>query len=276
LLSAGPSECHDKILSCDRVGLLIPVLVRIAPLPKQGTRFGSNDSTSAPFQAAMTVSDIPRPTRGISVALFDFDGTLIRADSTLSLLAFLLGRYPRALGDLLRLGAATPACLAGLMSRDRLKLLAVRALRSVHPSDRATFFRDFHEFRLAPRYSTGAVERVRWHRSQGHVLVLVSASIDLYLLHAVRHLGFDFLVCTRAALDPQPHLVTANCRGREKVRRLSELDLFGKADWPASWAYSDSLSDLPLFQLCGHPVAANPNRALLRHARRAGWPILDW
>ncbi len=224
----------------------------------------------------MRSSDIRRPSERVPVALFDFDGTLIRADSTLCLLAFLLGRYPRALGDLLRLGAAIPASLAGLIPRDRLKLLAVRALRSVPPADRADFFRDFHDSRLTPRYAAGAIERIGWHRARGHVLVLVSASIDLYLHHAVRYLGFDFLVCTRAALDPQPRLDTPNCRGREKVRRLLELDSLRDADRPASWAYSDSLSDLPLFRLCGHPVAVNPGRGLRRHALRAGWIVMTW
>ena len=41
-------------------------------------------------------------------------------------------------------------------------------------------------------------------------------------------------------------------------------------------AYSDSINDLPLLSLVGHPVAVNPDSALRAEARRHGWPVRDF
>ena len=45
-------------------------------------------------------------------------------------------------------------------------------------------------------------------------------------------------------------------------------------DLSASYAYTDSASDLPMLEAVGHPVAVNPDAKLERHARRNGWPIV--
>ena len=45
---------------------------------------------------------------------------------------------------------------------------------------------------------------------------------------------------------------------------------------PHSYAYADSQSDLPMLRAVGHPVATNPDLALLRLARKSGWAIEEW
>jgi HAD superfamily hydrolase (TIGR01490 family) len=57
----------------------------------------------------------------------------------------------------------------------------------------------------------------------------------------------------------------------EAIRDLAERE---RIDLGASWAYSDSESDLPMLRLVGHPVAVNPDAALARVARAEGWEIL--
>ena len=42
----------------------------------------------------------------------------------------------------------------------------------------------------------------------------------------------------------------------------------------ASWAYSDSESDLPMLRAVGHPVAVNPDATLARVAKEQGWEVL--
>src|SRR5438067_68317 len=44
-------------------------------------------------------------------------------------------------------------------------------------------------------------------------------------------------------------------------------------DLAASWAYSDSYTDLPMLEVVGHPVVVNPDRPLLKVARERGWPV---
>jgi HAD superfamily hydrolase (TIGR01490 family) len=57
----------------------------------------------------------------------------------------------------------------------------------------------------------------------------------------------------------------------EAIRQVAEQHGY---DLSASWAYSDSESDLPMLQAVGHPVAVNPDSALDRAAREAGWEIM--
>ena len=57
----------------------------------------------------------------------------------------------------------------------------------------------------------------------------------------------------------------------EAIRELAERE---GIDLAASWAYSDSESDLPMLRAVGHPVAVNPDAALARVAREEGWEIL--
>jgi HAD superfamily hydrolase (TIGR01490 family) len=57
----------------------------------------------------------------------------------------------------------------------------------------------------------------------------------------------------------------------EAIRQLAARE---DLDLAASWAYSDSESDLPMLRAVGHPVAVNPDAELRRVARAAGWEIL--
>jgi HAD superfamily hydrolase (TIGR01490 family) len=57
----------------------------------------------------------------------------------------------------------------------------------------------------------------------------------------------------------------------QAIRELAERE---GIDLAASWAYSDSESDLPMLRLVGHPVAVNPDAALARVAREEGWQIM--
>jgi HAD superfamily hydrolase (TIGR01490 family) len=55
------------------------------------------------------------------------------------------------------------------------------------------------------------------------------------------------------------------------IRDMAERDGYDLAD---SYAYSDSISDLPMLETVGHPVAVNPDRALATVAREQGWEIM--
>lgn len=62
--------------------------------------------------------------------------------------------------------------------------------------------------------------------------------------------------------------------GRDKARAIEQLARTDGLDLAASYAYSDSASDLPMLRLVGHPVAVNPDPELGRVARAEGWEVL--
>jgi HAD superfamily hydrolase (TIGR01490 family) len=59
-----------------------------------------------------------------------------------------------------------------------------------------------------------------------------------------------------------------------KAEAIRDLAAREDIDLAASWAYSDSESDLPMLRAVGHPVAVNPDGPLARVAREEGWEIL--
>jgi phosphoserine phosphatase len=59
-----------------------------------------------------------------------------------------------------------------------------------------------------------------------------------------------------------------------KAQAMRELAAREDIDLSASYAYSDSESDLPMLRLVGHPVAVNPDSTLARVAREQGWEIM--
>jgi HAD superfamily hydrolase (TIGR01490 family) len=62
--------------------------------------------------------------------------------------------------------------------------------------------------------------------------------------------------------------------GAEKAAAIEQLARRENIDLAASYAYSDSASDLPMLRLVGHPVVVNPDSELLRVAREEGWEVL--
>jgi HAD superfamily hydrolase (TIGR01490 family) len=62
--------------------------------------------------------------------------------------------------------------------------------------------------------------------------------------------------------------------GSGKARAIEKLAEREGIDLAASYAYSDSESDLPMLQVVGHPVAVNPDHELARVAREQGWAVL--
>jgi HAD superfamily hydrolase (TIGR01490 family) len=62
--------------------------------------------------------------------------------------------------------------------------------------------------------------------------------------------------------------------GPGKAQAIGRLAAERGLDLSQSYAYSDSVSDLPMLRLVGHPVAVNPDRELERIARQEGWQVL--
>jgi phosphatidylglycerophosphatase C len=188
------------------------------------------------------------------VAAFDFDGTLTRHDTLLPFLRFLFGdarvmRHALAIAPtlagyglgLIPNGAAKERvfaqCLTG-MELDALRLEAERFARLVLPG----LLR--HE----------ALQRLDWHKRQGHRCVVISASLDLYVRPWAQQAGFSDIIATHleAGADGRitGRLSGLNCFGAEKVRRLEAL--LGGRDGYILYAYGDSRGDRELLALADH------------------------
>jgi HAD superfamily hydrolase (TIGR01490 family) len=121
-----------------------------------------------------------------------------------------------------------------------------------------------------------ALGLIEQHREQGHKVFIVSASPEEIVAPLARYLGVDEAIATRAELDERGRYTGKTeryCYGAEKVVAIAEVAERDGIDLGASFAYSDSATDLPMLEAVGHPIAVNPDRDLLRAARANGWEV---
>jgi len=189
------------------------------------------------------------------VAVFDFDGTITYADSFLPFLRHLSGRIGFWSGML----GLSPALLAHATGRlanwETKERFLIRFVKGRRPEDLAGPAREFVEKRLPRLINPRSMEQVEWHRAQGHRLLLLSASPEIYLRHWADSNGFEKALGTR--LEEADGIFTGriagrNCHGEEKIARLrGEL---GELSDYEIYSYGDSRSDRPLLERVDHGV----------------------
>jgi phosphatidylglycerophosphatase C len=187
--------------------------------------------------------------------VFDFDGTIIRGDSTT---AFCRAEVPAARLVAAVLGTAPRIAVAplSLAARARLKESLLTALfggrEAGHFRTRATEWALEH---LPGMVRPDALDRLRWHQRQGHRVVLASGSLELLLEPWASVVGVPDVLATR--LEVREGRLTGrlhgpNCYGPEKVARLRQL--VGGLDGLEVYAYGDSRGDRELLAAARHPA----------------------
>ena len=121
-----------------------------------------------------------------------------------------------------------------------------------------------------------AVSLIEEHRLAGRDVVIVSTSGTEVVGPIGEMLGADRVVATRMEIVDGSYTgeIDYYAYAEEKARAIRELaDELGY-DLEDSYAYSDSITDVPMLEAVGHPHAVNPDRELRRVALANGWPVL--
>jgi len=187
------------------------------------------------------------------VAAFDFDVTITTKDTFFPFLVHTFGLV-KVLSALVKLAPEGIFVLMKLSSRDGFKEKIIECLFKGESVQDINEFGLSHSTLIMNWIRPSALKRIRWHKSKGHYLVLVSASLDVYLTHIANNLEFDKLLCTTLAVNENEFsgkLVGSNCRGPVKVTRL-ESHLGHLPDYEI-YAYGDSAGDYELLKAADHP-----------------------
>ena len=141
------------------------------------------------------------PPNGPAIAFFDFDNTVIRDDSQYLEIRYLMRRHRIRLADVIRIGVAHWLYRRQWVSSDQIVRACIRIYRDLSPEAVENQTAAFHQTEIRPRYVPAMGRRIAEHRHQGHVCVLLSASVPHLLEPAAREIGFDHLICTRLESD---------------------------------------------------------------------------
>jgi len=130
---------------------------------------------------------------------------------------------------------------------------------------------------ILPRVRHAAVRRIRAHRARGDRVVIVTGALD-FLVAPLAHLADELIAARlrerRGAFTGELAEPALSADGRASL--AAALAAERGVPLERCHAYGDSISDLPLLELVGHPAAVNPDFRLAREARRRGWPVLIW
>jgi HAD superfamily hydrolase (TIGR01490 family) len=121
-----------------------------------------------------------------------------------------------------------------------------------------------------------ALALIRQHKADGHRVFIVSASPAEIVVPLATYLGVDEAIASRASVDAEGRYtgeIEFYSYGPYKAEAMEALAAAEGIDLTASYAYSDSITDLPMLEAVGHPTAVNPDRELARVAGERGWQV---
>lgn len=189
------------------------------------------------------------------IAVFDFDYTMTDRDSLLPLLFYIQGFW-KTIYHFIALSPAFIRYLVGNLSRQNIKERILTCFIGNRLfTDVQALGKQYADQQLDRYLKSEVLRRLAWHQSQGHRCVLVSASLEFYLIPwAIRH-GFEAVLASRLEITPAGHvtgrLAGLNCWGPEKERRL--LAYLNTTKYDQLYVYGDSRGDQEILALADHP-----------------------
>lgn len=124
-----------------------------------------------------------------------------------------------------------------------------------------------------------ALELIAAHRAAGRRVYIVSSSGEEIVRPLAAHLGVPHVIATRPKIGEDGTYtgeLDFYCYGDNKAVAIREVATRYGIDLAGSYAYSDSITDLPMLEAVGHPHAVNPDKDLRDTATERGWEILSF
>ncbi len=129
---------------------------------------------------------------------------------------------------------------------------------------------------ISPIVFAEALELFEAHHRAGRKVVIVSSSPEEVVKPIGLFLNVDDVIATRARIDDDGAYtgeLEFYAYGPFKAQAMHEFAERTGTDLAESYAYSDSVTDVPMLSAVGHPVAVNPDKDLANEATERGWEI---
>ena len=178
--------------------------------------------------------------------------------------------------DLARGAGAYLQYKLGVLNMEAWTVEMLRGLAGQLESELMETGRVLFEKRMVDKIYPEARRLIAEHLAKGHVVAIVSGSIRFLVEPLAVFLSVKHVLCTE--LETQDGVLTGRCVEpicfeEGKIYWLQGFIERHQIDLARSWFYTDSITDLPVLDLVGHPVATNPDPMLYLTANRRGWPI---
>lgn len=217
-------------------------------------------------------------TQSQTAAFFDVDRTLVVPRSMEQLfIPFLIKRRYLKAGDLARyLGSIArnlPSLDSSFLRENKLHF------KDKDPGELKRLAAECFAKSIKPQISPQGRGKVAEHQSAGHLIVLISGTLEPLAMCLCDELGADLALATRLCQE-DGYLMGTLCNrrpyGPEKARLVRQVARDYGLDLARCWAYGDHHSDVDILSTVGNPVAVNPDFNLKQTAKQRGWPIVKF
>lgn len=214
-----------------------------------------------------------------AVAFFDLDKTIIAKSSTLAFTRPMFRAGLLSGSTLAKAGIAQAYYQAFGADHDQLERVKEELSAITKGWDKAeveSLVTETVDEVVTPLVYAEALAIIEEHRGNGRRVVVISASPEEIVRPLCRYLGIDDVIATRSEVDDEGKYtgeVEFYAYGPGKAEAMQAMALEEGIDLDASYAYSDSMTDLPMLEIVGHPVAVNPDSDLAGVAEERGWEV---
>ncbi|HEX9123761.1 MAG TPA: HAD-IB family hydrolase [Actinomycetota bacterium] len=217
----------------------------------------------------------------MEAAFFDLDKTIISKSSSLALSRPMYRAGMVSRSQLLRGAYAQLVYLlvgADEKKMERLKEGMLALTKGWDRSQVEELVRDVIIDVIDPFVYQEALDLMALHRQQRRRVYIVSSSPEEVVRPLARHFGVNGVIATRARIEEGKYTgeLEFYCAGEGKAQAIRQLADRVGIDLEGSYAYSDSISDLPMLEEVGHPVTVNPDRDLRKVAEEKGWDVREF
>ena len=216
----------------------------------------------------------------MEAAFFDLDKTIIARSGSLALSRTFMREGFIGRGTLLKsLYAQLVFQLMGADEdkMDRMRAEAAKLTAGWEVVKVRSVVAEVLEELISPLMYAEALELIHDHRAAGRLVCIVSSSPEEIVEPLAKMLHVDRWIATKPRITEGLYTgeLEFYCYGPHKADAMRGLAAELGIDLGGSFSYSDSVTDLPMLEVVGHPIAVNPDRELRKVALDRGWQI-EW
>ena len=185
----------------------------------------------------------------MKIAFFDFDGTITKDDSTAKFIRYFAGDLVFIKGVIILLPMIIAYKLKIVTNNEIKRRLITYFFKGIGIKYFTEKAKEFSLNMIDPLIRKKALDRISWHKSNGDELVIVSASINLWLLPWCEKNKISLIATELEIIDNKitGNLLSKNCFGPEKVKRI--LKSYDLINYDCIYAYGNSRGDYEMLEL---------------------------
>lgn len=188
--------------------------------------------------------------------IYDFDKTIYSKETSMAFMFFFLKRHRSLIPKFI---LNLTIILFNIKDLKKVKNIFFSIFKGMDIENDINLFWEKEMKNIYPYF----FKEIKENRKDADLLILISASPDFLLEPIYKKLGFDILISTKYSNFT---LIGKNCKKDEKLKRLNALGSFDVLCF-----YSDSLSDLPLFNIAKKKISINKGNKVLGLPKKNGW-----